>query len=55
MEKQLSQVENQKNELIEKLLHHGIYKKESLHLFELTVIELEEEYNKVIDQKNTDY
>ncbi|MFT8321493.1 MAG: Fur-regulated basic protein FbpA [Bacillus sp. (in: firmicutes)] len=53
MEHQPSSQINQKDILIEKLLDHGIYKKESLHLFELTVIELEEEYNKILLQKDT--
>lgn len=39
-------IEKRKNYLIRKLLGNGIYKKNELHLFELTLTELEEEFKR---------
>lgn len=44
-------VETRKNYLINKLIKAGVYKKESSHLFVLTLTELEDEYNRVINIK----
>jgi len=44
-------VETRKNDLINKLIKVGVYKIESTHLFESTLTELEEEYNRVINEK----
>ncbi|MEH6938713.1 Fur-regulated basic protein FbpA [Bacillus sp. JJ664] len=44
-------VETRKNDLINKLIKVGVYKIESSHLFESTLTELEEEYNRVINEK----
>ena len=41
---QTSSFQDEKDDLIEKLIALGIYKKEALHLFELTITELEEVY-----------
>jgi len=42
---------DEKDMLIEKLIALGIYKQESLHLFELTVSELEKVYAKAACDK----
>jgi hypothetical protein len=39
-------VENRRAELISKLLYFRIFKKEDYHLYELTLSDLEQEYNK---------
>ncbi|TDL83229.1 Fur-regulated basic protein FbpA [Peribacillus frigoritolerans] len=39
-------IEKRKSYLIRKLLSNGIYKKNELHLFELTLTELEEEFRR---------
>lgn len=41
-----AQYSDEKDLLIEKLIALGIYKKASLHLFELSISELEEVYEK---------
>ncbi|MEH7349372.1 Fur-regulated basic protein FbpA [Gottfriedia acidiceleris] len=46
-------VETRKHYLINKLIKVGIYKKESSHLFVLTLTELEDEYNRVISIKKS--
>lgn len=40
-------VETKRNFLINKLINEGIYKKNDIHLFEWTLIDLEEEYRKL--------
>ncbi|WP_445486919.1 Fur-regulated basic protein FbpA [Niallia sp. 03133] len=53
MEKQSTTItDNEKDVLIEKLIENGIFKKESFHLFELSVVELKEEYEKVLHVSN---
>lgn len=45
---QLSEaVVRRKDELIKKLLHLGVYKKDGHHLYELTLSEVETEYDNV--------
>lgn len=44
-------VETRKNYLINKLINVGVYKKETSHLFVLTLTELEDEYSRVISTK----
>jgi len=41
-----------KERLIKKLLALGVYKKDDLHLYELTLSDIEKEYNKEIERKN---
>ncbi|WP_191565495.1 Fur-regulated basic protein FbpA [Metabacillus idriensis] len=41
-------IEKRKSHLISKLLSNGIYKKNDLHLFELTLTELEEEFKRTL-------
>ncbi|MFD0049683.1 Fur-regulated basic protein FbpA [Actinomycetes bacterium NPDC127524] len=36
--------EARKSCLIDTLINHGIYKKNNVHLFQLTLLELEDEY-----------
>ena len=43
-------LEKKKSLLIGKLIRRGIYKKNNTHLFEFSLSDLEEEYNKI--QKN---
>ncbi|TDL80412.1 Fur-regulated basic protein FbpA [Peribacillus frigoritolerans] len=45
-------IEKRKKHLISKLLSNGIYKKNDLHLFELTLTELEEEFKRVLKMQN---
>lgn len=40
-----------KETLIKKLLALGVYKKDDLHLYELTLSDIEKEYNKEIERK----
>jgi hypothetical protein len=52
MENQLRKaVEARKNYLINKLLKVGVYKKESTHLFLLTLTELEDEFKRAVSAK----
>lgn len=44
-------VERKRNFLINKLISKGVYKKNDLHLFELTLSDLEEEYHKMRNNK----
>lgn len=45
-------LEKKENFLIDKLISQGIYKKNNTHLFELSLSDLEEEYNKIrIDRR----
>ena len=44
-------IEKRKNFLINQLINRGIYKKNDTHLFELILSDLEEEYNKMRNQK----
>ncbi len=44
-------IEKKRNFLINKLISRGIYKKNGVHLFELTLSDLEEEYNKIGNNK----
>ncbi|WP_375162221.1 Fur-regulated basic protein FbpA [Fictibacillus sp. WQ 8-8] len=54
MENQLRRaVESKRNQLINKLINMGIYKKDELHLFQLTLSDLEEEYAKAVGGKNS--
>ncbi|MCK6256154.1 Fur-regulated basic protein FbpA [Fictibacillus sp. KIGAM418] len=54
MENQLRRaVESKRNQLINKLINMGIYKKDELHLFQLTLSDLEEEYAKAAGGKNS--
>ncbi|PGL73125.1 Fur-regulated basic protein FbpA [Bacillus sp. AFS055030] len=46
-------VETRKQYLINKLIKVGVYKKESSHLFVLTLTELEDEFNRVISMKKS--
>ncbi len=39
-------LERKKNFLIERLIRRGIYKKDNIHLFELSLSDLENEYDK---------
>jgi hypothetical protein len=41
-------VENRKLELINKLIAFGVYKKDELHLFELSLTDLENEFSNFI-------
>ncbi|MGP1906938.1 Fur-regulated basic protein FbpA [Metabacillus indicus] len=41
-------IEKRKNHLIKKLLSSGIYKRNDLHLFQLTLSELEEECKRAV-------
>jgi hypothetical protein len=43
--------EEKRNFLINKLISRGAYKKNDTHLFELTLSDLEEEYNKMRNNK----
>ncbi|MET3319024.1 UNVERIFIED_ORG: hypothetical protein ABIC97_002119 [Peribacillus simplex] len=43
---------NKKVFLINKLINEGIYKKNNTHLFEMTLSDLQEEYNKISDKKS---
>ncbi|MFE0507160.1 Fur-regulated basic protein FbpA [Peribacillus butanolivorans] len=45
-------INNKKVILINKLIKEGIYKKNNTHLFEMTLSDLQEEYNKISDKKN---
>ncbi|MFI8493114.1 Fur-regulated basic protein FbpA [Peribacillus butanolivorans] len=45
-------INNKKVFLINKLIKEGIYKKNNTHLFEMTLSDLQEEYNKISDKKN---
>lgn len=45
-------IEKRKKHLIGKLLSNGIYKKNDLHLFELTLTELEEEFKRILNVQN---
>ena len=45
-------IESQKNSLIDKLINHGVYKIGRIHLFELSIPELNELYQKVLKEKN---
>ncbi|MGG4268339.1 Fur-regulated basic protein FbpA [Peribacillus simplex] len=40
-------IEKKRNFLINKLINEGVYKKNDVHLFELTLTDLEEEYIKI--------
>ncbi|BBN99808.1 Fur-regulated basic protein FbpA [Sporolactobacillus terrae] len=40
-------VENRREQLIERLIAHHVYKKNGKHLFELSLSELEHEYKQV--------
>ncbi|WP_338470906.1 Fur-regulated basic protein FbpA [Niallia sp. XMNu-256] len=40
-------LEKEKSLLIDKLIRRGIYKKDNTHLFELSLSDLEKEYNKI--------
>lgn len=42
---------NKKVFLINKLIEEGVYKKNNTHLFEMTLSDLQEEYNKISDKK----
>ncbi|WP_428911513.1 Fur-regulated basic protein FbpA [Niallia sp. Krafla_26] len=44
-------METKKNELIEQLIHYGVYKVGSVQLFELSISELQALYQKVLKQK----
>lgn len=44
-------IEKKKSYLIDKLISHGIYKKDNIHLFELSLIQLEGVYCKVINKR----
>lgn len=49
-------IEKKRNFLINKLINEGVYKKNDIHLFELTLTDLEEEYIKIIkiEEKESD-
>jgi hypothetical protein len=46
-------VHRRKEKLIKKLLELGVYKKDELHLYELTLSEIETEYNNEINRKKS--
>lgn len=46
-------VENRREQLIEQLIAHRVYKKDGKHLFELSLSELEHEYKQVRDVNAT--
>ncbi|MRX73275.1 Fur-regulated basic protein FbpA [Bacillus lacus] len=41
-------IEIRREELIRMLLDHGVFKKNDLHLFQLTLTELEEEFRQIL-------
>ncbi|MGM0878704.1 MAG: Fur-regulated basic protein FbpA [Bacillota bacterium] len=43
-------IENKRLFLINRLISEGIYTENDTHLFELTLTDLEEEYNKIRDK-----
>lgn len=47
-------VENRREQLIEQLIAHRVYKKDGRHLFELTLSELEHEYKQTVPAKRND-
>lgn len=49
-------IEKKRNFLINKLINKGVYKKNDIHLFELTLTDLENEYIKIskIGEKESD-
>lgn len=47
-------IETRKQFIIQKLLQTNIYKIRHKHLYELTLTELEEEYNKIHQRNRTD-
>ncbi|MDQ0246706.1 hypothetical protein J2S09_004310 [Bacillus fengqiuensis] len=46
-------IEKRKSFLINQLVNRGVYKKNDTHLFELTLSDLEEEYNKIEIKKES--
>lgn len=48
-------IEKKRDFLINKLINEGVYKKNDIHLFELTLTDLEKEYNKIrkIEEKES--
>lgn len=53
MERLLNEtIESRRNDLINKLIENGQYKKDGKHLFELSLLDLENEYYKITSKNH---
>lgn len=50
MDEFVQSLEEKRDILIEKLINFGIFKKNEMHLFELSVTELEDEYMRIKEE-----